>query len=102
MVMTGGPLITLRMPIAKQPFQADHSRAYSQCHQHLLCVLNAQCTLKEQMLDGEDLKALMSLRMFVARQGKELPPGWKVFTKKRGTSNRVDYHFLSPESLQFR
>ena len=54
------------------------------------------------MLDGQDLKALMSLRMFVARQGKELPPGWKVFTKKRGTSNRVDYHFLSPESLQFR
>ena len=43
-----------------------------------------------------------ALKAFIEKQGQELPPGWKVFTKKRSGSNRVDYHFLSPEGQHFR
>ena len=44
----------------------------------------------------------MSLRLFIAKLGKELAPGWRVSTKRRNGTNRVDYHFLSPEGLHFR
>ena len=38
----------------------------------------------------------------MAKQGKDLPLGWQVHTKRRNGSSRVDYHFLSPEGQHFR
>ena len=61
------------------------------------------CTTQErQLLDPDSAKALASLEAFLAKQGSELPDGWTVHAKRRGGSNRVDYHFTSPEAQHFR
>ena len=66
-------------------------------------VINSWCATQErQLLDPDSARALASLRAFLAKQGSELPDGWAVYAKRRGGSNRVDYHFTSPEAQHFR